>query len=412
MVSAAIAYSWEPALPEIAEAGPFAPEAIARGEMLARAGYCGTCHTTDPTRPFAGGRGLETGFGTIFTTNITPDRDTGIGGWSEAAFDRAMRAGVSRDGSHLFPAFPYDHFSGLSDGDVKALYAYFMTRAAVSAKNKDDTIPFPLNIRLLQAGWKFLFFHSQRVDSDVAGGIGRGRYLVETLSHCGACHTPRNSLGAEKADAKFSGASIDGWYAPPLTSANPSPIAWSAEELYAYLRSGGTPYHGSAGGPMSPVIHGLDALPDSDIEAIAEYIGSLKPQQAKSPEEAERNALELDRKTSISTISSTGERLYATACATCHYNGAAGVNVERPELGLNTAVFADTPDNLLHVILEGISTQDGLKGVAMPSFANGLSDADIVSIAQYLRSTRTPLPPWPDLETKVKNIRASGTKHD
>jgi mono/diheme cytochrome c family protein len=351
---------------------------------------------------------MATPFGVIYSTNITPDPETGIGTWSEAAFARATREGVSRDGSHLLPVFSFDHFTKLSDEDVRALYAYFMTRTPIHAPAQPNGIPFPLNIRYLQAGWKLLFFRPGRFEPDAGKSAewNRGAYLALGLSHCGACHTPRNLLGAEKSGHAYGGAVIDNWVAPPLTAANPAPAPWTREELYDYLRTGTSVLHGPAAGPMAPVIQGLAALPDSDIRAIATYFADV--------DEA------ADRLQSLSTAVShamsyasarAGEqfdpdaRLYTTACASCHYNAGSTPLAARPDLALNSSVHLSDPSNLIQVILRGMGADEGMPGVVMPAFGRALSDADIVRIAAYLRRTRTNLPPWPDLVMKVVAIR-------
>src|ERR1700722_20609632 len=191
-----VVLAWRPATAPVQSPATdsFAAGLVAKGEVLAGAGYCAVCHRRAGGQVYAGGYGLHTSFGTIYSSNITPDPDTGIGRWSEAAFARAMHEGVARDGSHLFPGFPYDHFTKLSDDDVRALYAYFMTRPSVRSPALANTIPFPFGIRAFQAGWKFLFFSSGRFEP-VAGKSdewNRGAYLALGLSHCGACHTPRN----------------------------------------------------------------------------------------------------------------------------------------------------------------------------------------------------------------------------
>lgn len=406
-------FAWRPAIAKINPPAPssFAPELVARGEVLAGAGYCSTCHTTKGGRPFAGGYPMKTGFGTIYSTNITPDPDTGIGAWSEAAFRRAMHEGVARDGSHLFPALPYDHFTKLSDADVSALYAYMMTRPAVVAPAKRNGIPFPLNIRALQAGWKLLFFKPGRFEPDKTRSAewNRGAYLAEGLSHCGACHTPRNVLGAEKRDKAFAGAAIDNWIAPPLTAANPSPAPWDQAELVAYLRTGVSRYHGVAAGPMAPVVHdGLSKLPEPDIQALAVYFADRDGAagRASTLGPALQRAAAADR-LNVGPQTDPSARLYTAACASCHYNGAGQPNPLRPDLALNSAVNLDDPTNLIRVVLYGVSARDGAPGVVMPSF-NRFSDADVAKLASYLRATRTDKPAWRDLEKKVAAIRAQG----
>jgi mono/diheme cytochrome c family protein len=390
-----VALPWRPALAPVdpVPVAALAPALVARGEVLAGAGYCATCHTAKDGARYAGGYPMPTPFGTIYSTNITPDPETGIGRWSEAAFARALREGVARDGSHLFPAFPFDHFTKLADDDVNALYAYFMSVPPVKAPPKTNTLPFPLDIRMLQAGWKLLFF-SKGAYQPVAGKSddwNRGAYLAEGLSHCGACHTPRNALGAEEKGHPYAGAFIDGWTAPPLI-ASPSPAAWTADELFAYLRTGGSALHGTAAGSMSPVVHGLAKLPDSDIRAIAIYFAkALAVSALGSGQEYDADA-----------------RLYATTCGACHYNSASPPLAVRPELALNTSLWLGKPNNFIRVVLEGISLDDGLPHLAMPAFHH-LDDADIARIGAYLRRTRTTLPPWPDLEATVSKLRADPT---
>lgn len=404
-------FAYRPAIAKVSRpAGTaFAPELVERGRVLAAAGYCDTCHTAKGGAAYAGGYPVRTQFGTIYSTNITPDVETGIGAWSEPAFARAMHEGVARDGGHLFPAFPYTHFTKLSDADVSALYAYFMTRPAVQAKAPSNTVPFPLNIRALQAGWKLLFFHPGRYAPDSAKSAewNRGAYLVEGIGHCGACHTPRNALGAEKTGERFTGALIDGWIAPSLTASNASPAPWDDRELTAYLRSGVSRYHGTAVGPMAPVTRGLAALPDTDVKAMAVYLTDINGAASRSAALAPA----LQRAAAANNIGmglqyDEGARLYAAACASCHFNsGADQPNPLRPDLALSSAVNLDDPTNLIQVILGGVSAKDGAPGVVMPAFST-FTNADVARVAAYLRATRTAKGPWPDLEKKVADIRS------
>jgi mono/diheme cytochrome c family protein len=329
--------AWQPAMAPVVPpaAENFAPDLVAKGEALAGGGYCAACHTAKGGQTFAGGYAMATPFGMIYSTNITPDPETGIGTWSEAAFARAMHEGVSRDGSHLFPVFSYDHFTRLSDEDVRALYAYFMTRTPAHAPARPSGIPFPFNIRYLQAGWKLLFFRPGRFepDGEKSAEWNRGAYLALGLSHCGACHTPRNLLGAEKPGDAYGGAVIDNWVAPPLTAANPAPAPWTREELYDYLRTGTSVLHGTAAGPMFPVVQGLAALPDSDVRAIATYFADVDKAADRLPSvsAAVSHAMSF-------ASAKTGEqfdpdsRLYTAACASCHYNAGSAPLAARPEL--------------------------------------------------------------------------------
>jgi mono/diheme cytochrome c family protein len=402
--------AWRPAIAPVAlpARDSFTPELIAKGEALAGGGYCAECHTTKGGQKFAGGYAFATPFGVLHSTNITPDPETGIGTWSEAAFRRAMHEGVSRDGSHLFPVFTYDHFTKLSDDDVRALYAYFMTQPPVHAPAQRSGVAFPFNIRYLQAGWKLLFFRPGRFEPDATKSAewNRGAYLALGLSHCGACHTPRNLLGAEKSGNAYAGADIDNWVAPPLTAANPAPAPWTSEELYDYLRTGASKLHGTAAGPMFPVVQGLGALPDSDIRAIATYFADVNKAAERVPSVS--GAVTLAMSSALAkegTPFDPDARLYTAACASCHYNAAGTPLAARPDLALNSAVHLADPNNLIQIILRGISAEEGLPGVVMPAFGGALSDADVARIAAYLRRTRTSLPPWPDLATKVATIR-------
>ena len=405
------ALAWRPAIAPIAPPPPgsFAPEFVAKGEALAGGGYCAECHTAKGGQKFAGGYAMATPFGVIYSTNITPDPKTGIGTWSEAAFTRAMHEGVAQDGSHLFPAFPFDHFTKLSDEDVTAIYAYLMTQPPVSTRAPTNTIPFPFNIRALQEGWKILFFRSGRFEAaaDKSAGWNRGAYLALGLSHCGACHTPRNLLGAEKSGDPYAGALVDNWIAPPLTDANPAPVPWTQDELHSYLRNGASILHGTAAGPMSPVVHGLSALPDSDVQAIATYFADIDRagERSASVDPAVARAMSYAPLDIGQDFDADG-RLYAIACGSCHYNSGTAPLAVRPDLALNSAVNLSDPTNLIQVVLRGISAEEGIPGVVMPSFARALSDADIARIAAYLRRTRTNLPPWPDLDKKITTIRA------
>ncbi|MGV7212551.1 c-type cytochrome [Bradyrhizobium sp. UFLA05-112] len=389
-------------------AGSFPPELVARGEALAGGGYCAACHTAKGGERFAGGYAMATPFGVIYSTNITPDPETGIGTWSEAAFRRAVHEGVSRDGSHLLPVFSYDHFTKLSDDDVRALYAYFMTRTPVHAPRRPNGIPFPFNIRYLQAGWKLLFFKPGRFEPDPQRSAewNRGAYLALGLSHCGACHTPRNLLGAEKSGNAYGGAVIDNWVAPPLTAANPAPAPWAHEELYDYLRTGTSKLHGTAAGPMAPVVQGLAALPDSDIRALATYFADLDKSADRLPYVSGAVSLAMSSASAKQgTPFDPDARLYTAACASCHYNATNAPRAARPDLALNSAVHLPDPSNLIQVILRGIGSEQGMPGVVMPAFGNALSDADIARIAAYLRRTRTSLPAWPELAAKVAEVR-------
>jgi nicotinate dehydrogenase subunit B len=392
----------------------YAPATIERGRVLAHLGSCFACHTLDGGTPLAGGRAIETPFGRVIATNITPDIETGIGTWSFSAFDRAMRYGIHRDGRHLYPAFPYTSFAKASDADMQALYAFLMAQPAVRQTVPKIQLSFPFNLRPLMALWNTMFHRSEAYAPDPARSTlwNRGAYLVEGLGHCSACHTPRNALGAEETGtAHLAGGISEGWEAPALTALSRAPIPWSEAAFYDYLRSGFSRFHGGAAGPMAEVIAELKHLPNEDIRAMAHYLGSLNP-AAHSEDKAAALAAQLDAKAAEragTPASIIGSRIYDGACAVCHEPGRGptlfGV---RPSLALNSSVHADTPSTLIRVILEGIHVPE-LSGMgAMPAFADYLDDRQIAELALYIRDRfAADAPPWSDLERQAAHMRAS-----
>lgn len=398
---------------ESVDASSFDVSTLARGKILASAGYCATCHTASGGERNAGGLPLKTGFGTIYSTNITPDVASGIGAWSEKAFARAMREGISRDGSELFPAFPFDHFTKLTDEDIAATYAYLMSQPAVNAPAKSNRLPFPLNIRSLQAGWKLLYLDEGVYNAQTEKGEewNRGAYLAEGLGHCGACHTPRNALGAEQSDHAYAGALIEGWQAPALTADNPASLPWTVDELTAYLRSGATPLHGVAAGPMSEVVHeGLSALPDADIHAIAVYFAEQNGSLASAGSDtASVSGAMGSAQLETRDQTDAGADLYRTACSSCHYNSATPPSLVRPELAFNSALRSSDPTNLIQVILHGVGVAEGIPGTMMPPFGASLSDNEIDALAGYLRSHLTDQPPWTELSKRIAEVRNDET---
>ncbi|WP_354361851.1 cytochrome c [Undibacterium sp. GrIS 1.8] len=414
---------WRPSLAAtpVPAANSFSPQLVEKGAVLAGLGNCASCHTAKGGKAFAGGYGLATPFGTIYSSNITPDPATGIGSWSQEAFKRAMHEGVRADGAHLFPAFPYTHFTTITDEDVTALYAYLMTRPPVVAPAIANTVPFPLSWRPLQAGWKLLYFKKASYETEVGKSVdwNRGRYLSEGVAHCAACHTPRNKLGAEIKNSPYLGANIDAWFAPALTAANTAPLPWTEDEIYTYLRSGMTALHGTASGPMAGVIYdGLAKAPDSDIRAMAIYFADMN---GSAPDAKQSKLLSLDTIKSEATLAKImskssqvggqyndhGANLYLAACASCHSNSNGKPATIRPELGLNSALTAAEPTNLIQVILHGIAKREAQPSLVMPGFAATMSDDDIAQIASYLRRSRTELAPWPAVDVTVAKLRKS-----
>src|SRR5947208_6032694 len=347
----AAALPWRSIAPIVRpDASVYSAATIARGRQLAALGDCAVCHTEANGALNAGGRALETPFGIIYSTNITPDLETGIGAWSYPAFERAMREGIHRDGRYLYPAFPFTHFAKATDADLQALYAYLMAQAPARADTPKNALAFPFNWRPLMAGWNALFNQQGVFEADATKSAmwNRGAYLVEGLGHCGACHSPRNALGAENAKAYLAGGFAEGWEALPLTSLSHAPIPWSEDELYAYLRTGESRFHGVAAGPMAPVVKELAGLPDQDIRAMAIYLGSFNDTTINEPAQAAL-AAKLETLTSTRSVSASpvGARIYQGACAVCHAVGGAPLFGSRPSLALNSNLHSAVPDNLI-----------------------------------------------------------------
>lgn len=395
-----LAVSWHPALPPIESIPRAAPNLVRAGERLASLGYCASCHTAEGGQPYAGGRPIATPFGTIHATNITPDPRTGLGRWSLEAFTRAMRRGIDRDGRHLYPAFPYTHYTGLTDDDVGALYAYVMSRRPVETTAPANNLPFPLNLRPLIAGWNLLFFRERRFVPDPArdGVWNRGAYLAEALSHCGACHSPRNFLGAEVAARGYEGGEADGWWSPALGPKSTAAPPWTEASLARYL-AGWDPQHGGAAGPMGTVLKAHAGVQSSEIKALARYTASLFPMPA--PDRAP-----LDGPISEDDPSLTrGATIYAGACATCHESGgwaAGGVPFTVASLGQRSSVTGPDPRNLIHVLRDGIAPEQDGAGPIMPAYGDTLTAGQITDLAAYLRARFSDAGPWLKLGETVQ----------
>jgi mono/diheme cytochrome c family protein len=413
---------WRPELSPIAPPvpGSFDPGVIRQGAELAAAGNCLTCHTTIGGRSFAGGVPVRTPFGTIYSTNITPDPETGIGRWSGVAFRRALREGVSRDGRQLYPAFPYDHFTLATDQDDRALYAYVMTRDPVHAVAPANELPFPLNIRLLIAGWKLLYFREgpYRPDPVQSDAWNRGAYLVEGLAHCGTCHTPHNALGAET-KVRFAGGEADGWTAYALDRSSPAPVPWDAQALQFYLRNGWHDQHGIARGPMAPVIDNLAVLPDSDLRAIAGYMAAIAGEPSAERRQAAQALISRVRTErpgepaseprtigQAGNADETGGRIYQATCAVCH-DGGRPLPFGGIDLALSTGPSGPDARNLINVVLFGLPPANGARSPIMPGFANALTDQQLAALLDQLRSRFGNQPPWSGIAQQIDDARRS-----
>jgi nicotinate dehydrogenase subunit B len=397
-----------PIAPPLASA--FAPDLVARGKLLASLGNCAVCHTAHNGVPNAGGKPLDTPFGTVYSTNITPDGQTGIGNWSLEAFVRAMRQGISRDGHRLYPAFPYTSFQNTSDDDLKALYAYLMAQTPVRSRPPETKLAYPFSVRPLMSAWNALFLGRTTFTASATQSAqwNRGAYLVNGLGHCSACHTPRNAFGAEKSGAAFmGGGTADGWEAPALSTLSNAPVPWSEDELFSYLRNGHAPLHGVAAGPMAPVVGDLAALPDSDIRAMATYLASLNPLEPNADPAAV--ARQYEQASAISGApAGLGARLFDGACAACHHTGS-GPQLfgAHPSLALNTNLHSATPDNLIRVILDGIGSPARPELGTMPAYRDSFNDAQVAELVSYLRQQFAGgKPAWQDVTASVARIRA------
>ena len=421
------AWQWRGELPPAStSAHAFDPGIVAKGAQLAAIGECGVCHTRAGGRPYAGGFPVQTPFGVVYGTNITPDRETGIGAWSEEAFRRAMREGVARDGTHLYPAFPYDHFTRLTDGDISALYAFLMTREPAAQANRQPQLDFPLNFRIFAAGWQLLFLSKGPYRSDPAQSAAwnRGAYLVEGVGHCGGCHTPRNAFGAERKHEAYGGGASEGWSAPALNASSPAPVPWTVDQLTAYLKAGFADQHGFAAGPMQPVVANLGKAADADVRAIATYVASfIGPRNAADRQRQTDAALAFARQRAVNIgdlartttgVASAGDRsaggvLFAGACASCHRSGG-GLPASRPiALALSTTVNTSDPANLLRIVVDGIHPPAGERGPIMPGFSGALTDPQIVALADYVRAHYSRGQAWPNIAAALADIRRNPT---
>ncbi|MFC3282080.1 c-type cytochrome [Litchfieldella rifensis] len=416
--AAAMLWPWKSPIAPVARpaANLYSVETIERGRLVAEVGDCVICHTAEGGIDNAGGRAFDTPFGTLYSTNITPDEATGIGNWSYAAFERAMRHGISRDGRHLYPAFPYTAFAKTSDADMQALYAYLMAQPAVSAEPPANELSFPFNVRALLAGWNALYHDASPFQPDPSQSdlYNRGAYLAEGLGHCSACHSPRNALGAEQGGERYlAGALVEGWEAPPLNTLSRSPIPWSEESLYQYLRGGESELHGVASGPMAPVVAGLGELPESDVRAIAHYVAAQMNAPASDADDVRLEAQQLVARAATSPAGlEAGERLFDGACASCHVDtGLPSFTQAKVSLALNTNLYSERPDNVIQSILGGVHATN-VPGIGeMPGFADSFSDSQVTTLVEYLRARFAPgEPAWSGITERVSQIRKDDNK--
>src|SRR5215475_5457524 len=369
------------ASPPRTDAAEPSEETIARGKALVVAGNCASCHTADPAKPFAGGKRIATPFGGVYAPNLTPDRETGIRNWSDEDFLRALRQGVAPDGSRYYPAFPYPYFTKLTRDDILAIRAYLATLEPVRNSVPPPELRFPFNFRVGMRLWNWLYFEPGIIIPDQSKGTewNRGRYLVEGLGHCGACHTPKNFLGADKADQAFGGNRVDGMFAPRLDGAARSGLkSWSVDDIAEYLQSGRNAKSHAWQLMSEVVLNSTSRMSDGDIRAIAVYLKSL-PAGAAEPDASAPSVAQM----------AEGQKVYRSACIACHEADGSGAPRIYPPLPGNANLQSADPLSTIRVILDGaesITTPRSPNKGSMPAYAAKLSDQQIADVTTYIRN--------------------------
>jgi mono/diheme cytochrome c family protein len=360
---------------------------VQKGEYLARAADCLACHTGAGGKPMAGGRGFITPFGTLYSTNITPDKETGIGNYTDAEFLNAVQRGVRKDGAHLYPAMPFASYTVMTDDDALAIKAYLFSLPAVVAPPHDNALSFPFNQRLLLAGWSLLFNSDRRFEANTqqTPEWNRGAYVAEALAHCGECHTPRNLFYAVDNRRKFAGELIAGWRAYNISSDSATGIgAWEENDLLNYLATGHAPGHGTASGPMGEAVDfSLRWMTREDVHAVMVYLRSVPPKAspdlaamlaAPAPESHRAGAPDNAR----------GKQIFEGACVSCHdWTGTSPIT---PFATLTGARAVNDPSavNVVQAVIGGIVRQTPEGTAFMPAFGSTHSDVEIAAVANYV----------------------------
>ncbi|EPL15780.1 cytochrome c [Pseudomonas sp. CF161] len=384
------------------------PALVKQGEYLARAGDCVACHTAKGGKPFAGGLAMETPIGVIYSTNITPDK-TGIGDYSFEDFDQAVRHGVAKNGSTLYPAMPFPSYARVSDADMQALYAYFMQGVApVAQANKDSDIPWPLSMRWPLTAWRWMFAPKVEVQQPNIGAdpvVSRGAYLVEGLGHCGACHTPRALTMQEKALSANDGSSflsgsapLEGWIAKSLRGDHKDGLgSWSEEQLVQFLKTGRSDRSAVFGGMSDVVVHSMQYMSQDDLTAIARYLKSLPANDpADQPHAYDKQVAEALWK---GDDSKPGAAVYIDNCAACHRTDGHGYTRVFPALAGNPVLQSEDATSLIHIVLKGgtlPATHTAPSTFTMPAFAWRLSDQEVADVVNFIRTS------WGNQGSKVK----------
>jgi mono/diheme cytochrome c family protein len=386
----------EDGIPQATAAFSPTPAQIQRGQYLARAGNCIACHTKRGGEPYAGGLGVRTPFGTVYSTNITPDAKTGIGTWSSAHFWRAMHNGRSKDGRLLYPAFPYPNYTQITREDSDAIFAFLWSLPPAEQIKRPHDLRFPYNNQLALAVWRALFFEPEsfQPDNSKSAQWNRGAYLVRGLGHCVACHSSRNMFGATSEKLELSGGLIpmQGWYAPSLSSSKEAGVAdWETQDIVDLLKAG-LSTRGSVMGPMAEVVYrSTQHLTDEDLRAMSVFVKALPQASAEADETTWFSWFSARKKQGLSEDRRRrGAKIYEQQCSQCHGDSGEGAVAAYPPLAGNRAVTMDIPANLIRIVLSGgylPATAGNPRPYGMPPFAHVLSDADIADVVTYIRSS-------------------------
>ena len=358
---------------------------VEKGRYLAIAADCAACHVSPDGRPFAGGRAIETPFGNILGSNITPDQETGIGSWSDDDFDNAVRKGVRPDGARLYPAMPYTAYTKMSRDDVLAIRAYLATVQPARNPVDANTLPFPFNIRAVMRVWNSLYFTEGEFKPDPQKSTewNRGAFLVDGPAHCAACHTPKTALGGDKAGEYLRGSPLQGWFAPDITNDERTGLGrWSADDVVAYLKTGHNRITAATGPMAEEIALSTSHMHDSDLQAIATYLKSLPGRpEAVTPLPASDPAMV------------AGQAIYRDQCSACHGLDGKGVPQLFPSLADSSSTRASDPASLVRVIRRGarsVATAGEPTAPGMPSFAWQLDDAQVAAVTTYIRNAWGP----------------------
>jgi mono/diheme cytochrome c family protein len=361
---------------------------VERGAYLARAADCMVCHTTQGGKEYAGGLGFRLPFGTLYSTNITPDKETGIGNYSDQDFLNALHRGTRRDGARLYPAMPYTSYTYITDADALAIKAYLFSLAPVRAVPPANTLTFPFNQRWAMAFWSALFNPDTRFEPDTSKSPewNRGAYLAEALAHCGECHTPRNLAFALNNRKKFGGALTAGWRAFNISSDKATGLgAWSGDEIFSYLSTGHAAGHGTASGPMGEAVdQSFSQLAPEDIRAMVAYLRTVPAIASADLPATLAPPAPASHKDGGSTPDPRGKMVFEGACVSCH--GWTGESSISPFATLTGAWAVNDPGatNVAQIVISGTRRHTPEGAVSMPAFGNAYSDVEIAAVANYV----------------------------